>query len=154
MSKTFFTPTNLLTLATSNGGFTYDFFNDELVKEGFAVPMKGTEVKEPIQTFDEGIIQSYLDWFNQKYYNEHYDDVSVGCWFNPRDQHFYLDVVEIVKSKTLAIRKGMLADQKSIYDLTEQKTIWLPERQKTGTNTQQESYLFNKIKELAPEEFS
>lgn len=76
------------------------------------------------------------------------DNVFIGVWFNPIDKLYYLDLSENIQDKELAIRSGMLRDQKAIFSSENKMVIGLPERQKSGTEYQKRTYLNMKVREL------
>lgn len=127
-----------------NGGFTYLPSENKLITSGFACPIANTEVRVERKDFSPMLIASFRDMIAMSKHK----DLAIGCWWNPRDGVFYLDVIEIEQSLTLALRKGILSEQQSIYDLNRGLTIWLPSPQKAGTETQKEMYLLQKVKEL------
>lgn len=137
----------LLDKVLETGGFTYSPSEDKLITSGFACPIVNTESTFDKNRFNEKAIHAFRWAFTENYGEEH-PELAIGCWWNPRDQKFYMDVVEIEQSLTLAIRKGILAEQQSIFDLNKGVTIWMPSPQKAGTETQKEMYLLQKVKEL------
>lgn len=111
------------------GGFTYSPARNELIKTGYACPIANTEYVTERTEFDANTIALYR--MHSAVQISKNQDLAIGCWWNPRDQKFYMDVVEIEQSLTLALRKGILAEQQSIYDLNKGLTIWLPSPQKS-----------------------
>lgn len=130
-----------------SGGFTYSPYDNKLITSGFACPIANTESVFEMAQFNEKSIASYR-WSFKAVVGDEHPELAIGCWWNPRDQKFYMDIVEIEQSLTLALRKGILAEQQSIFDLNRGLTIWLPSPQKAGTETQKEMYLIQKVKEL------
>lgn len=143
------TSSQLYNEVLNNGGFTINPRTAKLVDRiGYAIAIKGHQQVFDSVKFSRMSIAEYLNNNIDTFYSN--GDLYIGAWWNSRDQKIYMDLVEVVDSKTLAIRKGMEGDQKSIYDLAKYETIWLPERQKTGTYTQQDAYIRLKIRQMCP----
>lgn len=139
--------TRLFDQVLDTGGFTYNPTAGKLITSGFACPIANTQSVFDKENFNGVSISAFI-WAFTNILGVSKPELAVGAWWNPRDQKFYMDIVEIEQSLTLALRKGILAEQQSIYDLNKGLTIWLPSPQKTGTETQKEMYLLQKVKEL------
>ena len=141
------TASDLFNEVLNNGGFTVNPRTQRLAgNNGYVVATSGSQEIFDSESFTPEAIESYYRRHVETYYKNR--NLFIGGWWNPRNQKIYLDIVELIDSKTVAIRKGMLQDQESIYDQSNYKIIYLPSRQKSGTFAQQETYLRMKIREL------
>lgn len=132
-------------LAQKNNGVSFNQYEIN-PKDGFMVAFSGREVVLNINEFTEAKLAQYVN--QNADILQSVSNAFVGVWFNKFDNNYYLDISEHVLSKELALRSGMLRDQKAIWDLTEQNEIALPERQKTGTEWQKRTYINQKVREL------
>ena len=139
---------NLSTLFSElslTGGFSYNAttgaFNPST---GYMVSLAG---------FEEGF---YFDDFENKdikqYFVRHVkqlckDESFLGGWVN--GNRVYLDVSINIDDLETAIYTGIMNDQNAIYDCANNKTIFLPEPQRSGTMTQNKTYNEMKAKQLA-----
>lgn len=74
------------------------------------------------------------------------DDIEVGGWIE--EGKVYLDLTEVIEDKSEAITKAVNRNQLAIFDFEKKEVIELPQSQKTGTLTQQESHKKSIIKRL------
>lgn len=141
-------PTNLLnTLLTQYNGFSFNPSTNKLnPKEGYFVSLPNAELAVSFEYFNPQILINFYNTNKELLLSN--PKLFIGGWYNKEDDKIYLDISEQIESQSLAIRKGLLFDQKAIYDAVNDKVIYLPSRQKTGTSYQQETYIQIIIKQL------
>lgn len=131
--------------AQLNMGATFNEFELN-PDQGYMVAFPDKELRLNINEFTLHRLEKYVS--ENEAILESISNVFIGVWFNPDDNMFYLDLSEQLFDKEHALKTGMLRDQKGIYDLNENKTISLPERQKTGTEYQKKSYINQVVRGL------
>lgn len=130
-----------------------------LIKGGISVnlegnaPTKGYMVSLPHyeKRLDKEMIASDTLSEIEEYLQKHKDFVGdnglfYGMWMT--DTEIVLDLSQNFEDKELAVVVGISRDQKAIHDLNNGKDIFLPQRQKTGTLTQQRTYLTMLVREV------
>jgi hypothetical protein len=132
-------------LAQQNGGVSFNQYEIN-PNNGFMVAFSGREVVLNIHEFTEAKLAQYVN--QNADVLQSVSNAFVGVWFNTTDNNYYLDISEHVLDKELALRSGMLRDQKAIFNLNDMTEIALPERQKTGTEWQKRTYINQKVREL------
>ena len=53
------------------------------------------------------------------------EDYSFGLWLNDDDENIYIDIVKTYRSEKEALEVGRKNLELSIYDLEDQKVIWI-----------------------------
>lgn len=126
-----------------NGGATYNLVNGGTVNDGYMVSKKGYEMKfEPESDVKKAVIQ-----FIKEYGFELHDAENfLGAWMEKGI--LYMDISNNIKDRSEAIRKGYEGGQLAIYDVKNEKTIYLPSPQKTGTMRQQADFINYQIYNL------
>lgn len=136
---------NLLIGVLRNGGVSLNLEGNSPTK-GYMVSLSPYEnriskeivVEEAIKIIND-YIQKHRD-FVQKH------SLYFGMW--ETDGELVLDISQNIEDKVSAVSLGMLRDQQAIYDIVNGKDINLPSRQKSGTFTQQNTYLSMKVREI------
>jgi hypothetical protein len=85
----------------------------------------GRELKVPGKTITP---QQVLEYVQQHRDVLDQPDANFGTWFNPEDNHTYLDVSKTVGDLDEALRLGQEHSQKAIYDHGQFKVIDVPEQ--------------------------
>jgi hypothetical protein len=139
--------TELVNILFENGGFTYNCKTKELnPNEGYFVSMVGEGQVYNVNGFHHFDILEYYAIHSELLSR---GDTFLGGWIY--QDEVYLDVNVSTLSIEKAIYRGMINDQKVIYDAYNKTEIKLPNRQKSGTETQQKAYNTMKAEQLANE---
>jgi hypothetical protein len=70
----------------------------------------------------------------------------MGAWVD--EGILYIDISNNFAKRSEAIREGYKNEQIAIYDVIAQESVYLPTAQKTGTMTQQQSFINYQIYNL------
>lgn len=129
----------------SNSGGTFNL-QGESPKEGYMVSVLDHEEVCEKEEFESNptYILEYIE--SKKHLLNSTKTLYIGVWLN--EGKYYMDLSERISSKWKAVSLGMLRDQKAIWDLNKNVEVSLPERQKSGTYTQQSTYLNQKVREI------
>jgi len=139
---------NLSTLFSElslTGGFSYNVTTGESnPTTGYMVSLRDCEQQFYFDDFENKDIKNYF----VRHVNVLSDESSfLGGWVN--ENQVYLDVSINIPNLENAIYYGMYNHQNAIYDCANNKTIFLPEPQTSGTMTQNKTYNEMKAKQLA-----
>jgi hypothetical protein len=135
----------LINVLFENNGFTYNCKTKELnPNEGYFVSMVGEGKIYNASTFNHFDILEYYAIHGELLSR---GDTFLGGWIH--QDEVYLDVNVATLSIEKAIYRGMINDQKVIYNAYNKTEINLPIRQKSGTETQQKAYNIMKSQQLA-----
>ena len=140
-----FTVENAFHYAIENNGVTFNESNIN-PSNGFMVSFQGNERTFNRDEFTLEALQAHVDECAE--FLNISENNFIGVWFNPEDGLYYLDLSENIQDKESAIRTGMNRDQLAIFDNKNLDVINLPERQKSGTMRQQQTYMSIKVREL------
>jgi hypothetical protein len=126
-----------------NGGATYNLAMGDTAHKGYMVSKKGFEMKfPPEKNVKQAVIQ-----FMEAYGFELYDAENyMGAWVD--EGILYMDISNNFEKRSEAIREGYKNEQIAIYDVVAQESVYLPTPQKTGTMTQQQSFINYQIDNL------
>jgi hypothetical protein len=119
--KTFYTEKAIKIQAIQNGGITLVMGKNGLIipihKNGFYVSINGRELKaKQLKTsFMRLYIKNNMDLLKQGY--------LFGLWFNSVDRFWYFDISNHINNKNVAIYRGIINAQKSIYDIFNNESI-------------------------------
>jgi hypothetical protein len=120
-----------------NGGASFNLVTKDLnPKTGYLVSTLSNELKMPLEALNIGLV---LDYIHNKKLLLNESDFYLGGWIN--DDLVYLDVSQRYQDKRNALKKGIQNKQIAIFDCYKQEVIYLPEVQKTGTETQKQSFI-------------
>lgn len=94
-------------------GFTYSFFKETFVKEGFIVAFEDTQNSHDFSSLDKII--------------EHAENNCgiIGGWLNTEDGKYYFDSCKVIYDKAEAIEFGKAQNQIAIFDMTTKQEIKL-----------------------------
>ena len=142
-----------------NGGATYNLANGGTVDKGYMVSKKGFEMKfQPEVDVTQAVCQFILEeskvdvtqavcQFIKEFGFELYEvENFMGAWID--EGVLYLDVSNNFAKRSDAIREGYKNEQLAIFDVVAQESLYLPTPQKTGTMTQQQSFINFQIDNL------
>ena len=121
----------------SNNGASYSILTGELnPTNGYFVSIANKGVTVDLNNFTQKDIVVFI--------SENYDTLSqenhfIGSWIS--EGIVYLDVTVQVTDKRNALELGYRNGQQAIYDANVGKVIDLPSPQRSGTLTQQRSYI-------------
>lgn len=109
------------------GGFTAKSINAlsyEPLKYsyGYLVSVKKYEDKISLEDFTYNKVKSYLA---KEGLEDSLEPLYFGAWYSEEDNLIYLDFNKHIINKSHAIREGIYQRQKAIYDLKNQKSIYL-----------------------------
>jgi hypothetical protein len=126
-----------------NGGATYNLAIGDTAHKGYMVSKKGFEMQ-----FKPGIdVKQAVIKFMEKYgFDLCFEENFMGAWID--EGILYMDISNNFTKRSEAIREGYKNEQLAIYDIVAQKTVYLPTSQKTGTMTQQQSFINYQIYNL------
>ena len=132
-------------LIKAEGGVT---FNNEVLNPtaGYIVSILGHEEVLNTHELDEEALWEYVE--AKRSIIDAISNLFIGVWFNSDSNQYVLDLSEQILDKETAILRGISRKQLAIYDANNQVVINLPEPQKSGTMTQQQTYLTLKVREL------
>jgi hypothetical protein len=126
-----------------NGGATYNLAIGDTAHKGYMVSKKGFEMK----FLPETEVRVAVIQFMEKYGFELYEvENFMGAWID--EGILYMDISNNFTKRSEAIREGYKNEQLAIYDVVAQKSVYLPTPQKTGTMTQQQSFINYQIDNL------
>jgi hypothetical protein len=125
-----------------NGGATYNLANGGTVDKGYMVSKKGFEMKFQEVDVTQAVCQFIKEFGFELYEVENF----MGAWID--EGVLYLDVSNNFAKRSDAIREGYKNEQLAIYDVIAQESLYLPTPQKTGTMTQQQSFINFQIDNL------
>jgi hypothetical protein len=126
-----------------NGGATYNLANGGTVDKGYMVSKKGFEMKfQPEVDVTQAVCQFIKEFGFELYEVENF----IGAWID--EGVLYLDVSNNFAKRCDAIREGYKNEQLAIFDVVTQESLYLPTPQKTGTMTQQQSFINFQIDNL------
>ena len=114
---------DLLELINKNSGFTIDLKTGIEPKSGYCIALSLFEQITDVNNNDLDIILSNYIVDHKPMLLNTLPDYYLGCWVN--DDKIYLDVVTIVKDLKLAVRLAKIGKQIAIYDLDQQKEIFV-----------------------------
>lgn len=100
-------------LHVTNGGSTVDIYAGESIKKGFAVGLKGWEMK--VSIYSNSCISKYL---KENLFIAINQNLAIGTWYNSDDGYTYFDLVKVVDTLEDALFLGRVNDQISIMDLS------------------------------------
>lgn len=126
-----------------NGGATYNLANGGTVDKGYMVSKKGFEMKfQPEVDVKQAVCQFIKEFGFELYEVENF----MGAWID--EGVLYLDISNNFAKRSDAIREGYKNEQLAIFDVVAQESLYLPTPQKTGTMTQQQSFINFQIDNL------
>ena len=103
-----------------NGGSTYNLANGGTVHDGYMVSKKGFEMKFPSNTDVKSAVCHFIMLYGFELFEpENY----IGAWTD--EGILYLDISNHYTDKDEALNQGRANDQKAIYDVTNQESIYL-----------------------------
>lgn len=114
------------------------------VSSGYMVGLSGWEEKMPESEYSEARLTEYVER-NHKLLMD-LPDLWVGVWIS--EGFVYLDLSRNYSDKETAIRAGISGGQLAIWDVLKGDEIALPEPQRSGTMTQQQTYVNIKVREI------
>ena len=100
------------------GGFT----NNETVKGRYCV---ATGINETILPNVDKLTVKTLENYQKTIDKLGVKDYTLGTWINPENGKVYLDTVELLEDYDLAMQKAVKRDEIAIYDLLENKEIFV-----------------------------
>ena len=113
---------NIMELALAktieNGGFT----NNETVKGRYCV---ATGINETILPSVDELTVETLENYQKTIDKLGVKDYTLGTWVNPENNQVYLDTVELFEDYDLAMKKAVERDEIAIYDLLDEKEIFV-----------------------------
>jgi hypothetical protein len=109
------------------GGFSVKSFNDEgydafKINIGYLVSIKRYEEIIKLEDFTYERVKAYLSKEDLK---NSFEPLIFGGWLNEEDNLIYLDMNKHIYNFSMAVRKGFIESQKAIYDLKNEKSIYL-----------------------------
>jgi hypothetical protein len=126
-----------------NGGATYNLAMGDTAHSGYMVSKKGFEMKfQPEVDVTQAVCQFIKEFGFELYEVENF----MGAWID--EGVLYLDVSNNFAKRSDAIREGYKNEQLAIFDVVAQESLYLPTPQKTGTMTQQQSFINFQIDNL------
>ena len=126
-----------------NGGATYNLANGGTVDKGYMVSKKGFEMKfHPEVDVTQAVCQFIKEFGFELYEVENF----MGAWID--EGILYLDISNNIADRRKAIKQGYKNEQLAIFDVVAQESLYLPTPQKTGTMTQQKSFINFQIDNL------
>lgn len=127
-----------------NGGATFNL-QGKSPSSGYMVSLQGHEEILTKEEFQNSV--NLLDYIQRKKnILKSISNIYVGVWYN--EGKYYLDLSENIADKETALRLGIRRGQKAIWDIVEGDEISLPTPQRSGTMTQQQTYINLKVREL------
>jgi hypothetical protein len=126
-----------------NGGATYNLAIGDTAHKGYMVSKKGFEMKFLPETEVRVAVIQFMEAYGFELYEvENY----MGAWVD--EGILYMDISNNFEKRSEAIREGYKNEQLAIYDVVAQESVYLPTPQKTGTMTQQQSFINYQIYNL------
>lgn len=116
------TNNDLLKLINSNGGFTIDLKTGIQPKSGYCIALCLFEQITEVNNDLDIILSNYIVDHKPMLLNT-LSDYYLGAWVN--NGKIYLDVVTIVRNLKVAIRLAKINKQLAIFDLDNQKEIFI-----------------------------
>lgn len=116
------------------------------VSSGYMVSLSGWEEVMPIEQYTAERLTEYVQR-NHKLLMD-LPTVWVGVWLDEETQMVHLDLSNNYDNKEAAVRAGIAGNQLAIWDVLAADEIRLPEPQRSGTMTQQQTYINMKVREI------
>jgi hypothetical protein len=126
-----------------NGGATYNLAMGDTAHSGYMVSKKGFEMKFPPEKDVKQAVVQFMEAYGFELYEV---ENFMGAWID--EGILYMDVSNNFAKRSEAIREGYKNEQLAIYDVVTQESLYLPTPQKTGTMTQQQSFINFQIDNL------
>jgi len=126
-----------------NGGATYNLAMGDTAHSGYMVSKKGFEMKFLPETDVKQAVIRFMEAHGFELYEV---ENFIGAWID--NGVLYMDISNNFEKRSEAIREGYRNEQIAIYDVVAKESIYLPTAQKTGTMTQQQSFINYQIDNL------
>ena len=126
-----------------NGGATYNLAMGDTAHKGYMVSKKGFEMKFLPETDVKQAVIQFMEAYGFELYEV---ENFMGAWID--EGVLYLDISNNFAKRSDAIREGYKNEQLAIFDVVAQESLYLPTPQKTGTMTQQQSFINFQIDNL------
>jgi hypothetical protein len=150
MQNGFLTTEDLAELIATNSGFTYNPITGAQPSSGYMVSLRGYDLSENYQDLLDSLkIEEFIDNYLQTNTDKLRDNFYCGAWVDDSSGLLFMDVSVNVKDIETACYLGICNDQLAIYDLTNRRSIKLPTPQKSGTETQNNTYNYMTAKKIA-----
>jgi len=127
------------------GGGSYNPIFGTSPRGGFMASIEGTEI------ITSATNKRYLKQILNSFLGENFDllnksDRYIGTWIC--EDRLYIDVSVNFQSKKEALKFGVYNSQDAIFDIDNNRCIYLPKKQTSGTLTQQKTYIDLQIDKL------
>jgi hypothetical protein len=119
-----------------NGGATYNLAMGDTAHSGYMVSKKGFEMKFLPET---EVRVAVIEFIQTHGFELCFEENFMGAWID--EGILYMDISNNFEKRSEAIREGYKNEQLAIYDVVAQESVYLPTAQKTGTMTQQQSFI-------------
>jgi hypothetical protein len=150
MQNVFLTTEDLAELIATNSGFTYNPITGAQPNSGYMVSLRGYDLSENYQDLLDSLkIEEFIDNYLQANTDKLLDNFYCGAWLDDSSGLLFMDVSVNVKDIETACYLGICNDQLAIYDLTNRRSIKLPTPQRSGTETQNNTYNYMTAKKIA-----
>ena len=126
-----------------NGGATYNLAMGDTAHSGYMVSKKGFEMKFPTEKNVKQAVIQFMEAYGFELYEV---ENFMGAWID--EGILYMDISNNFEKRSDAIREGYKNEQLAIFDVVAQESLYLPTPQKTGTMTQQQSFINFQIDNL------
>jgi hypothetical protein len=126
-----------------NGGATYNLAIGDTAHSGYMVSKKGFEMKFPSDASVKDAVIQFMETYG---FELCFEENFMGAWVD--EGILYIDISNNFAKRSEAIREGYKNEQLAIYDVVAQESVYLPTPQKTGTMTQQQSFINYQIYNL------
>ena len=127
-----------------NNGATFNTFNGQMnPKQGYFVSIKQYEQIVELKDLSLATIENFVEKNKETLSNNHN---YLGAWIE--NDKVYLDISQQFFDKHQALTIAFNQQQRAIYDAFKDEVINLPTPQKSGTFTQQQAYIKQKIDQL------
>ena len=127
----------------SRNGYSYNpITGEENPTTGYMVSLLGYEKVVPVKEFSPDV----LDKYSAQYKDSFTEESFIGAWI--QGGMVYLDLSQRVDSLYTAVLRGIMRDQKAIWDCKLEMALNLPSPQTAGTEYQKLSYARQKAQEI------
>ena len=126
-----------------NGGATYNLAMGDTAHSGYMVSKKGFEMKFPTEKNVKQAVIQFMEAYGFELYEV---ENFMGAWID--EGVLYLDISNNIADRRKAIKEGYKNEQLAIFDVVAKESLYLPTPQKTGTMTQQQSFINFQIDNL------
>lgn len=129
-----------------NNGATIQNNNIVNAKTGFVYSLQGFEQKIILKDFNFKTFYKLQNKYNNFINYLNIKSLNVGYWID--SNYIYIDISKITQNKNTAILQGIKNNQKAIFDLQNNKSIYLKEYKNYSIKLKNKYINLNRLKDV------